>query len=156
MILFRSMSGEKEGSAVHLWLILWRAFKAMEAHDLRSIASLDLGGHSDFAVLEVLLHKGPLPVNEIGRKVFLTSGSITTAVSRAEKKGYVRRLPSAVDGRVVEVHLTEEGRKVITAAFAVHAENLERAASALNGNERRELTGLLKKLGLHAQRQPTV
>jgi MarR family 2-MHQ and catechol resistance regulon transcriptional repressor len=40
------------------------------------ISKLELGA-SDFAVLEAVLHKGPLPVNEIGKKVQLTSGSIT-------------------------------------------------------------------------------
>lgn len=36
-------------------------------------------------VLEALLHKGPLPVNALGEKVLLTSGSITTAVDRLER-----------------------------------------------------------------------
>jgi len=35
---------------------------------------------TDFRVLEVLLNKGPLPVNTIGPKVHLTPGSISTAV----------------------------------------------------------------------------
>ena len=61
-------------SAVHLWLVLWKASRAVEAHAFKSIASQPICG-SDFAVLEVLLHKGPLPVNTIGRKVLLTSGS---------------------------------------------------------------------------------
>ena len=39
---------------------------------------------SDFAVLEALLHKGAQPVNVIGKRVFLTSGSITTAIDRLE------------------------------------------------------------------------
>jgi DNA-binding MarR family transcriptional regulator len=55
---------------------------------------------SDFAVLEALLHKGPLPVNEIGKKVLLTSGSITVAVDRLETKGLVERRASGADRRV--------------------------------------------------------
>jgi hypothetical protein len=39
-------------------------------------------GDSDFGVLEVLLHKGPLPVNTIGPIVDLTPGSISIAVDR--------------------------------------------------------------------------
>lgn len=139
---------------MHVWLVLWRAFKALEAHDRRSIASLGLGGRSDFALLEVLLHRGPLPVSAIGAKVFLTSGSITTAVDRAEQKGFVERRPSVVDGRVVEVHLTSAGRRVISQAFALHAKNLEKAASGLDRHERGQLIILLKKLGRAAEALP--
>src|SRR5258708_33473858 len=66
---------------VHLWLILWKAFAALQHHALKSIERLGLG-YSDFGVLEVLLHKGPTPVNTIGEKVNLTSGSISVAGER--------------------------------------------------------------------------
>ncbi len=74
-------NGEKT-NATHVWLILWRAFHAIEQNALRSIAATGLG-LSDFAVLEALLHKGPQPVNVLGRRILLTSGSITTAVRPA-------------------------------------------------------------------------
>src|SRR5258708_26039380 len=84
----KSMRSNTDG--VHVRLILWKAERAMEAVDRRSIEKLGLG-LSDFAVLEMLLHKGPQPVNTIGAKVLLTSGSITAAVDRLEARGLVRR-----------------------------------------------------------------
>lgn len=138
-------------AGAHLWLILWKAYRAVEEHGDRSIDSLGLGGLSDFALLEVLLHKGPLPVNAIGRKVLLTSGSMTAAVDRAERQGFVERRPSAVDRRVVEVHLTAAGRRTIEAAFAEHARNLDRLATSLSPDEQRTLIELLKKLGRSAE-----
>src|SRR5262245_26308897 len=98
------------GTGVHVWLVLWKAAQAVEAYAERSIAHLDICG-SDFGVLEALLHRGPLPINEIGRKVLLTSGSITVAVDRLEQKGLVERRPSPDDRRAKIVHLTREGRK---------------------------------------------
>ena len=77
-----------DSSGVHLWVVLWKAYDSLRAHAHRNIAELKLG-LSDFAVLEVLLHKGPLPVNSIGVRVRLTSGSITTAVDRLEQRGLV-------------------------------------------------------------------
>jgi MarR family 2-MHQ and catechol resistance regulon transcriptional repressor len=68
-------------SGVHLWLVLMRAHRAVSRHAMRSIEPSGLG-FSDFAVLEVLLNKGPQKVNDIGRRVDLTSGSITTAIDR--------------------------------------------------------------------------
>src|SRR6266516_998612 len=78
------------GSGVHVFLVLWKAARAVEAYAEKSISQLEMCG-SDFAVLEALLHKGPLPVNEIGKKVLLTSGLITVAVDRLETKGLVER-----------------------------------------------------------------
>lgn len=105
---------------------------------------------SDFAVLEVLFQKGPLPVNTIGHKVLLTSGSITTAIDRLESKQLVERRDDPSDRRARVVHLTEPGRLLISCAFAGHAAALEAVFAPLNAAERRSLVRLLKKLGYHA------
>ena len=74
-------------------------------------------GLSDFAVLEALLYKGPLPVNVIGPKVNLTPGSISVAVDRLVSKGLVRRAECSQDRRVRIVTLTPRGKSVITPIF---------------------------------------
>ena len=108
--------------------------------------------HSDFAVLEALLHKGPLPVNTIGRKVLLTSGSITTAVDRLERQQLVKRRAHPTDRRARVVHLTPAGRRLISRVFSDHQRDMDRAVSPLSPAERRTLVQLLKKLGLAAER----
>jgi len=138
------------GSGVHVYLVLWKASRAAQAYAEKSISGLEMGG-SDFAVLEALLHKGPLLVNEIGKKVLLTSGSITVAVDRLETKGLVERRAHGTDRRARIVHLTKEGRKVITRAYADHAADMERLASdSLTKEERKTLIRLLKKIGYEA------
>src|SRR5258707_4449439 len=135
------------GSGVHVFLVLWKAARAAQAYAEKSVSELEMCG-SDFAVLEALLHKGPLPVNEIGKKVLLTSGSITVAVDRLETKGLVERRAHGTDRRARIVHLTKEGRKVITHAYADHAGDMERLASdSLTREERKTLILLLKKIG---------
>ncbi|MDB5340706.1 MAG: transcriptional regulator, MarR family [Planctomycetaceae bacterium] len=138
------------GSGVHVFLVLWKASRALQDYAAKSISELEMCG-SDFAVLEALLHKGPLPVNEIGKKILLTSGSITVAIDRLETKGLVERRASGTDRRARIVHLTKDGRKLITHAFADHAADLERLASAsLTKVERETLIRLLKKIGYEA------
>ena len=138
------------GSGVHVFLVLWKATRAVEAYAEKSISQLEMCG-SDFAVLEALLHKGPLPVNEIGKKILLTSGSITVAVDRLEAKGLVERRPHGTDRRARIVHLTKEGTKLITRIYADHAADMERLVSAsLTRAERETLIGLLKKIGYEA------
>jgi MarR family 2-MHQ and catechol resistance regulon transcriptional repressor len=137
-------------TGVHLWLVLMKAHEALRRHAEQNIHGLGIG-FSDFMVLEVLLHKGPTPVNEIGRRVRLTSGSITSAVDRLEAKGLVERQSDSADRRTRVVHLTAAGQKLISCAFADHERAMERAAAGLTPEERAQATALLKKLGLYAQ-----
>ena len=147
MAKLESLSG---GSGVHVFLVLWKAARAVGSYAQKSITDLEIGG-SDFTVLEALLHKGPLPVNEIGKKVLLTSGSITVAVDRLETKELVERRAHGTDRRAKIVHLTKNGRKVITRAYADHAADMERLASdSLTREERKTLIRLLKKIGYEA------
>lgn len=141
------MATERTPDGARLYLLLWRAFKSFEAIDRASIQTLGFRNLSDFAVLEIVYHKGPQPVNTIGRKVYLTSGSITTAVHRLERQGLVRRTPCPDDRRVVYVDLTDEGRRVIREAFASHNARLDGAFHALDPGERQQLAALLRKAG---------
>ena len=136
--------------ATHVWLVLWKAFRAIQQNAARSVSTLDLGA-SDFAVLEILLHKGPQPVNTIGKKVLLKSASITAAVDRLESKKLVRRTAHAKDRRSRMVQLTEAGRKLIKCAFERHARDMEETMAILRPAERVELVRLLKKAGMWAE-----
>ena len=142
----RATPPEEDLSGLHTWLILWKAQRAVGQNAHRSIAGLGLG-LSEFAALELLLHKGPQPVNTIGKKILLTSGSITTAVDRLESRGLVRRMPPPTDHRARLVELTSEGRDLIQCAFRRHRLDMEETAAALSPQERRELMRLLRKWG---------
>jgi MarR family transcriptional regulator, 2-MHQ and catechol-resistance regulon repressor len=139
-----------DSSGLHLWLIVWKTFDSLREHAQRHIHSLGLG-LSDFGVLEVLLHKGPLPVNTLGASIRLTSGSLTAAVDRLEQKGLVERRDHPEDRRARVVHLTKAGRNLIECAFADHEAAMERATSGLTAAEKARAIEVLKKLGLHAQ-----
>ena len=107
---------KQDSTGVHVWLVFMKAFQALFPHAAGSIKRTELGD-SDFRVLEVLLHKGPLPVNTIGPKVWLTPGSISVAVDRLVKKGLVSRNDHPDDRRVRRVELTAKGRALITRGF---------------------------------------
>src|SRR5260370_1836324 len=70
----------------HVWLVMLKAMRALTRYAAAGIEGTGLGD-SDFRVLEVLLHKGPLPVNTIGPIVDLTPGSISIALDRLRAKG---------------------------------------------------------------------
>ena len=145
----RTYQTDQDSSATHVWLILWKAARAVEQNALNSVAGLGLG-LSDFAVLEALLHKGPQPVNAIGRKVLLTSGSITAAIDRLESRELVKRVVDPRDSRTRIVHLTAAGRRLISSAFRKHTCDMEETLAVLRPPERLELIRLLKKAGMWA------
>src|SRR5882762_6378985 len=120
------MSTSAQVDAPRLWIVLARCHRAMSQIAERSIAEAGLG-LSDFAALEALLHKGPLTITEIQAKVPLATGSMTAAVDRLERKGFVIRRLDRRDRRAKILELTPEGKGVVQAAFERHASELEAA-----------------------------
>src|SRR5207245_9246406 len=131
---------------VHWRLVLSTPTRPAGRHARCSIGPSGLGS-SDFAILERLLHKGRQPVNAIGRRVDLTSGSITSAVDRLEAQGLVVRTADAEDRRTRFVSLTPKGTARIREVFGVHKRAMEGATSTLTAAERETLIDLVKKLG---------
>ena len=133
----------------HVWLVMMKSMRALTRYAAAGIEETGLG-LSDFGVLELLLHKGPLPVNTIGPMVDLTPGSISTAVDRLVAKGLVSRVESAEDRRVRIVALTPHGKDLIVSAFRKHSDQMKRVFSELNAAELRALEVTLKKVGKRA------
>ena len=135
--------------ADHVWLIMMKAMRALTRYAAAGIEETGLG-LSDFGVLEVLLRKGPLPVNTIGPIVDLTPGSISILVDRLVAKGLVNRVESAEDRRVRIVALTPRGKDLIVSAFRKHSGQMKRVLSELSPEELRGLEVKLKKVGKRA------
>src|SRR5206468_2392609 len=130
----------------HVWLVIMKAMRALSRYAAAGIEETGLG-LSDFGVLELLLHKGPLPVNTIGPMVDLTPGPISIAVDRLVAKRLVSRVESAEDRRVRIVALTPRGKDLIVAAFRKHSGQMKRVLSELSPEELRGFEVKLKTVG---------
>jgi len=133
----------------HVWLVMMKAMRALTRYAAAGIEETGLG-LSDFGVLEILLHKGPLPVNTIGPIVDLTPGSISIAVDSLFAKGLVSRVESSEDRRVRIVALTARGKALIDSAFRKHSGQMRKAFAELSPEELRSLEAALKKVGKRA------
>ena len=91
-----------------------------------------------------------MPVNAIGPKVGLNPGSVSVAVDRLYKKGFVSRVECSWDRRVRTVSLTEKGRKMFVPLFRRHAALIKRAFQDISPEEQQQLELMLKKLGKRA------
>ena len=141
---------ENRPQSLHAWLIMLKAWQSISRYLLPALLEEGLG-ESDFRVLEVLLHKGPMPVNTIGPRVDLNPGSVSVAVDRLYKKGLVSRVESPHDRRVRTVALTEKGRKMFFPLFRRHAALINRAFQDVSSQELQHLEVVLKKIGKRAE-----
>jgi len=146
---FRFFMAQRIHEPEHVWLVLMKAMRALTRYATAGIEETGLS-LTDFGVLEVLLNKGPLPVNTIGPIVNLTPGSISIAVDRLFAKGLVTRDESTEDRRVRIVALTVSGRSLIASAFRKHAGQMRKVFSELSQDELRGLEVALKKVGKRA------
>ncbi len=141
---------KRSPEALHAWLIMLKSWQSMSRYVFPTLLQEGLG-ESDFRVLEVLLHKGPMPVNAIGPKVALNPGSVSVAVDRLYKKGFVSRVESNRDRRVRTVSVTEKGRQMFVPLFRRHAALIKRAFQDVSSEELQQLEVVLKKVGKRAE-----
>ena len=137
---------------LELWVVLARAFDAVERHSRASIGRFGLGT-TEFGVLEVLYHKGELPVCEVQRRILVESSSTTYVVDKLVKRGLVRRRHSNADRREVLLTLTPAGRRLIQAIFPTHAAAMRQTVAGLPPHEQARAVRLLRALGLGAARR---
>ena len=95
--------------------------------------------------------QGAMPVNAIGPKVDLNPGSVSVAVDRLYKKGFVSRVECSSDRRIRTVSLTEKGREMFTPLFRRHAALIKRAFQDVSSEELQQLEAVLKKIGKRAE-----
>lgn len=137
-------------SSLKLWVVMNHAFNTIEERLRQQVEAHGIS-FSEFAVLEVLLHKGPLPIGEIGDRVLLTSASMTYVVDKLEERGLIERRPCPEDRRVIYAELTEQGRERIEEVFSEHSALIRRLTEELSPTEKETLTDLLKRLGKSAE-----
>ncbi len=133
--------------ALKLFIVLSRASKviAEEAHKLIDNYSLN---PTEFGVLELLYHRGRQPIQKIGQKILLRSGSMTYVVNRLEVRGFLERNFSEEDKRITYIAITKEGATLIESIFPEHAENIRQLMSGLSEHEQETAIKIVRKLGL--------
>lgn len=68
--------------------------------------------YTQYITLMVLWEQNKVNVKELGKKLFLDSGTLTPVLKSLEGKGYITRTRSKEDERVLIVELTETGNKL--------------------------------------------
>lgn len=133
-------------NTLNAFIKLMRSVESMNNRLNRHLYEADLTV-SQFGVLEVLHHLGPLNQRAIGEKLLKSGGNITMVIDNLEKCGHVKRERDPDDRRAVLIHLTDAGRAFIKDFFPRHLEKIKEEFSVLSEDEKKELGRLCKKLG---------
>lgn len=139
-----------EQQALKLFIVLSRAFRAINEYSNQFIQKCGLHP-TEFAVLELLYHKGEQPLRQIGGKILLASGSITYVVDKLEKRELLIRVTCPEDRRVTYAHITEKGKELIASIFPEHRSRIQKSMSVLNSDEKEMAIELLKKIGYNTR-----
>ncbi|MBM7700125.1 MarR family winged helix-turn-helix transcriptional regulator [Kurthia huakuii] len=106
---------------------------------------------TEFAVLELLYHKGEQPIQKIGEKILITSGSITYVVDKLEKKGFAERIACPTDRRVTFAAITESGKQFMDEIFPQHEKKVEDIFAVLDETQQQQFIEVAKLIGFHAK-----
>lgn len=141
------MTDEQSNSALKLFIVLSRAHKVIHESTNQFFQENGLNP-TEFAVLELLYHKGKQPLQQIGNKILLASGSITYVVDKLENRGYISRVSCDSDRRVTFAEITEEGNAFMAELFPRHEKQLIKLMDSLSEEEKQTVIELVKKLGI--------
>ncbi len=107
------------------------------------LEQLDLT-YTQYLVMMVLWEEERINVKELGKKLFLDSGTLTPVLKSLEAKGYVTRTRSTQDERVLYAALTDQGR--VLKKKAVHVPEKIAGCVHLVPEEAAQLYRLLYKI----------
>ncbi|WP_160035689.1 MarR family winged helix-turn-helix transcriptional regulator [Paenibacillus sp. An7] len=137
--------------SLRLFVILSKAYRVIMEQAVKDMKRHRLS-ETEFAMLELLYHKGKIPMQQMGEKLLITSGGITYTADKLENKGLLRRVACSSDRRVTYAEITEQGNGMMEAIFPEHQKVIESTMTGLTDEEKVEVIDLLKKLGLSAQK----
>lgn len=87
-------------------------------------------------------------MSEVATTLKITVGTLTTAINKLIKKGYVQRKRIEEDRRVVMIQLTKQGKVAYRVHEKFHSDMIKMTIDGLDENEERILTSSLEKLNV--------
>ncbi|GAA0292455.1 MarR family 2-MHQ and catechol resistance regulon transcriptional repressor [Gracilibacillus halotolerans] len=139
-----------EELSLKLFVVLTRTLDSIKKKIEDDIKTLGLNP-TEFAVLELIYHKGDQPIQKIGEKVLIASSSITYVVDKLEKKQLVKRNPCPNDRRITFATITDNGEKLMDTLFPKHRKAINEILLGLSREEKENMIHQLKKLGYYAE-----
>ncbi|WWR15943.1 MarR family transcriptional regulator [Lachnospiraceae bacterium JLR.KK008] len=127
---------------------VFKNIMALEEQAIRSEAYQNATAN-DMHVMEAIGNGKPKNMTSVARSLSVTTGTLTISVNSLVKKGFVERVRSEEDRRVVLISLTEKGKALYRRHQKFHEELVERIVNRLNDQEKVLLEKVLSNLNLY-------
>lgn len=101
---------------------------------------------AQYRVLGVLMKAGTLPMSEIGRRLYISKPYMTALIDTLIKEGLVERTPDLADRRVINISITEQGKKHLKQSITLYKNDLKDLLSTLDEHDLEELCSSLESL----------
>ena len=137
--------GERNDLAMFAWVRLFRSHQKIRTKETRWMEELGLT-MQQFTLLELLYHRGSQSVGAATKLLMSTPGNMTVVVKNLEKKGLITVTADPADKRTRNLEISPDGAALIGGLFPEHAEQLAGCFLALDDEELRTLSTLLRKL----------
>lgn len=144
------MIDPEQAASLKLFVVLSKAYKAIMEQAIKDMKRHGLTP-TEFMIMEIIYHKGKVPLQQFADKILMTSGSITYNIDKLADKELLRRVPCQEDRRVTFAEITDQGKQLFDRIFPVHAEAIHAAMEGLGLEDKQAATELLKRLGKAAQ-----
>ncbi|HFI0213702.1 TPA: MarR family winged helix-turn-helix transcriptional regulator [Streptococcus suis] len=117
----------------------------IQENSLRKSRFNDISIKEMHTIDEVGDKKGATP-SDIARALMVTLGTVTTSLNNLERKGYIERVRSTKDRRVVHLYLTKKGRLVYRLHQRFHNEMVKQITDGMDEAEYQVMKKGLYKL----------
>lgn len=102
--------------------------------------------NNDMHIIAAVGRDGARNMSSVAKSLNITVGTLTIAVNNLVKKGYITRVRSEKDRRVVLISLTGKGRRAYDHHERFHREMIQATLAGLSENETRVLVTALTNL----------
>lgn len=128
---------------------LWRAFsstwKKWYKKAEENISALDIT-IPEYRIMTYLVENGPTPMAKLAISASISQGWITSMIDRLEEKSFVKRVRDTEDRRVINIEISQKGKKTIESARKMHVTFVDDSFSNFTNEERVRFKCLLDKL----------
>jgi len=141
---------KKEIRALNTYIKFIRASDSLSSRINSRLTKTELS-ESQFNVLDALFHLGPLSQKDLGKKLLRSGGNVAMVIDNLEKRKFVGRKRGIKDRRIIVVHLTPAGEKLIGKFLPQKVDTVTKEIIKLSKDEQYEFQRLCKKIGIREQ-----
>ena len=139
------MKIQKRSESFEIWRLVTSIYRIWHREVERRLINSGIS-IMEYRILRQLVEKGAQPMVKLAENNMITQGWVTSLIDRLEMKGYVERLRSNMDRRVVNISATETGANFYKNIMNLHEEFIEKTLEFMEPEDRASLCHLLKKV----------